>query len=68
MPTEKFYDPRSVDGDPLMEDSSFVVRWGPEQPAGYPVDVANISMDRAGINRLIRTLRRARDFAFGADE
>lgn len=26
------------------------------------------SLDRAGINRLIRTLRRARDSAYGSDE
>lgn len=68
MPAEKFYDPRTVNGDPLMEDTSFIVRWGPEQPADYPVQVANIAMERPEINRLIRTLRRARDAAFGGDE
>lgn len=32
-----------------------------------PEDGVSVSLDRDGINRLIRALRRARDAAFGAD-
>lgn len=52
----------SHDGSPLStllnavsddEAATFTGLWG--------------TLDRAGINRLIRTLRRARDYAYGAD-
>ncbi len=34
----------------------------------YPFHGWHVTLDRHGINRLIRTLRRARDAAFGKDE
>lgn len=35
--------------------------------AGEPFDGWHVHLDRAGINRMIRALRKARDYAFGAD-
>lgn len=41
----------------------------PEQPAHVTYDTGTyVSLDRYGINRLIKLLRRARDSAYGRDE
>lgn len=37
------------------------------QPDPEPFDGWRVTLDRAGVNRMIRSLRRARDAAFGAD-
>lgn len=39
----------------------------PEGASAAPFEGWYVHLDRAGINRLIRALRRARDSAFGAD-
>lgn len=38
-----------------------------ENPSGWEFEGWHVTLDRDGINRLIRALRRARDSAFGAD-
>jgi hypothetical protein len=39
----------------------------PEGASALPFDGWYVHLDRAGINRMIRALRRARDSAYGAD-
>lgn len=64
MPKERFYFSGQVEDDGREPD--LIVAWG-ETPTpqvlinGHPVD-------RSGLNRLIRALRRARDGVFGADD
>lgn len=73
MPKEKF-------SSDIGMDTELVVKWGQEYNAvelgvvvpghegeGDPHWGWYTHLDRANINRLIRTLRRARDQAFGAD-
>ena len=48
---------RSLDGGRLSDDEGI-----------HYTDGLLVDLDRAGINRLIRNLRRARDQAFGRDE
>jgi hypothetical protein len=44
-------------------------RWATEdEPEPHFTDGMYVDLDRAGINKLIRNLRRARDQAFGRDE
>ncbi len=43
-------------------------RWAGESPETHFTDGMFVDLDRKGINRLIRNLRRARDQAFGRDE
>lgn len=43
-------------------------RWAADSPETHFTDGMYVDLDRAGINRLIRNLRRARDNAFGRDE
>lgn len=38
-----------------------------DQPAPEPLNGWHVTLDRDGCNRAIRSLRRARDAAFGAD-
>ena len=76
MPKESFYPPDAVEGQPS---DRFEVGWGRDYPGVYvtliiqgggssaPV-VAGVPVDRSAINRLIRSLRRARDAAYGPDE
>jgi hypothetical protein len=61
----------------LVSDAFLKVGWGREtshvqvavctdgDPDG--MEAQHLSLDRAGINRLIRTLRKARDAAYGSD-
>jgi len=78
MPAEKFYPSTAVEDRPS---DRFEVAWHRDYPGvhvtmimvGYSgatvVDRASaIDLDRSGINRLIRTLRKARDQTYGADE
>ena len=60
MPKENFYPEDSVEGD----EPGFTVTWGELQPG---VIVSGAEFGRSGLNRLIRTLRTARDKTFGAD-
>ena len=77
MPKELIHDRNS---DPSATTASVELTWGRE-PSGY-VQLGAImreaitgvtetgiyvQLDRSGLNRLIRTLRRSRDAAFGAD-
>ena len=39
----------------------------PEGETALPFEGWHVHLDRAGINRMIRALRRARDSAYGAD-
>ncbi len=43
-------------------------RWAGDSPDTHFTDGMYIDLDRQGINKLIRNLRRARDQAFGRDE
>lgn len=62
MPKESFYRPTAVDGD--MPD--LTVQWGTEAVPQVMINL--IPYDRSGINRLIATLRRARNQTYGKDE
>lgn len=62
MPAEKFYD--STTSDP--EDAHLVVSWG-EKPSPQ-VTINGVEYERSGLNRLIRSLTRARNQVYGADE
>lgn len=61
MPKETFWDAAAVDGDGVSE-PVLTVAWG------GAVFINGSGIDRSGINRLIRALRRARDATYGADE
>jgi hypothetical protein len=63
MPKEKFYDSTRIDGDGLPPD--IIVAWGNSQPE---VTINGIVYDRSGVNRLISTLRKARNQTYGPDE
>ena len=63
MPKENFYDSNRVHGDGLPP--NLVVAWGEDQPE---VTINAIHYDRSGLNRLISTLRKARNQTYGADE
>ena len=64
MPKECFYESSTrVEGDGFPPD--LTVTWGMGQPE---VKVNNIPYDRSGINRLIASLRKARNQTYGADE
>lgn len=70
MPAEKFYPSTAVEGEPS---DLFEIAWHRDYPGVYATlrigDIASgIDLDRSGINRLIRTLRRARDATYGSDE
>lgn len=63
MPKETFWDSSTaIEGDgtePIL-----TVRWGGEAPS---VTLNDVQFDRAGINRLVDALVRARNATFGAD-
>jgi hypothetical protein len=68
MPKETIKDPRSEDSNEL------IVKWVRDcfvevgvAPDETPASGAYINLDRSNLNRLIRSLRRARDQAFGVD-
>lgn len=63
MPKEKFYWTGQVENDGRGPD--LTVAWG-ETPVPQ-VLVNDEPMDRSGLNRLIASLRRARDQVYGAD-
>lgn len=64
MPKENFYDSSTrVEGDGLPPE--LVVSWGENQPQ---VTINEIAYDRSALNRLISTLRRARNQTYGADK
>lgn len=75
MPAEKFYAPDVIEGEQVefAHGRAFTACWG--KPGGTSDDaphgaiwVAGVPLDRSGTNRLIRTLRRARDTVYGRDE
>lgn len=70
--------PKETIGAPAPSDFSVEVYWGRDsfvqvatvnsgEPAFAEVRGWHADLDREGINRLIRTLRKARDQAYGAD-
>jgi hypothetical protein len=62
MPKEKFYGIGAVEGD----EPDITVSWGvTDEPQ---VLLNGKRYDRSGLNRLIGTLRRARDQVYGSDE
>ncbi|MBM6622657.1 hypothetical protein JTF08_13660 [Micrococcaceae bacterium RIT802] len=76
MPSEKFYNSDRIEGDELPPD--LTVTWpgrhrdqgtGQYVDDGLPcaVQVNGIEYDRSGLNRLITSLRRARNQVFGID-
>jgi len=62
MPKETFWNPEATTSD---DPRQFDVRWGSDD---LSVTVAAIPFDRSGLNRLIRSLRKARDHTYGVDE
>jgi hypothetical protein len=70
MPAEKFYPSTTVEGQPS---DHLEIAWHRDTPGvviTLEVDGVGAAwfMDRSGINRMVRALRRARDASFGADE
>lgn len=70
MPAEKFYPPTAVEG---QDGDHLAIAWGGRSPSVViDLKVAGLNggfpLDRSGINRMIRALRRARDATYGADE
>jgi hypothetical protein len=64
MPKENFYDSSTrIESDGLPPD--LVVAWGESQPK---VTINGIGYDRSGLNRLIGSLRKARNQTYGVDE
>ncbi|UXZ57075.1 hypothetical protein [Curtobacterium sp. Arg-1] len=67
MPKETFYGPTGT------EPALTITWWGGGVNSEFieqdePVLINGVSYDRSGLNRLIRTFRRARDQAYGSDE
>jgi len=70
MPAEKFYPSTAVEGQPS---DHFEIAWHRDYPGVFATLVigdaaSGIELDRAGVNRAIAALRRARNATFGADE
>lgn len=73
MPKEKFYFGTQVESDGQAPDVT--VSWGhgeftrltPRSQPALHVLVNDLSVDRSGINRLIKVLRKARDQTYGED-
>lgn len=70
MPAEKFYPQTAVENKPsdMLE-----LAWHRDYPGVYLTMLVSgtgsaIELDRSGLNRLIKALRKARDQTFGADE
>lgn len=70
MPAEKFYPSTAVEGQPS---DHLEIAWHRDYPGVHATLVigkaaSGIELDRSAINRMIRSLRRARDATFGSDE
>lgn len=70
MPADKFYPSAAIEGQPS---DHLEIAWHRDYPGVHATLVigksaSGIDLDRSGINRMIRTLRRARDATYGADE
>lgn len=65
MPKETFWNSATAVENDGVSEPVLTVTWGAEQPGVY---LNGIEFDRSGSNRLIRTLRRARDATYGADD
>ena len=63
MPKEKFYSQYAVEGDGSKPE--LTVSWGEISPEVF---INGTSFDRSALNRLIRTLTKARNATYGADE
>lgn len=64
MPKETFWDSANAVKNDGVSEPVLTVTWGSEQPV---VNINGTPIDRSGVNRLIRALRRARDATYGAD-
>jgi len=71
MPAEKFYPTAAVEGEPS---DNLEVAWHRDYTGVYLTLVTAtgsahaVDLDRSGLNRLIKTLRKARDQTHGRDE
>jgi len=72
MPKESFYNEEDLNAFNMQEinaaelnDRGLHVNWGQQQPR---VSVGNVDLEWPGINRLIKTLRKARDQRYGEPE
>lgn len=65
MPKETFWNSATAVENDGVSEPVLTVTWHGDTPATY---LNGIEFDRSGINRLIRTLRRARDATYGADD
>jgi len=63
MPKENFWPETAIEGD--KSEPTLRVTWGDEHPG---VCINGVQFDRSGLNRLIRTVRNARDKGYGRDE
>ncbi|AZI62773.1 hypothetical protein RQN9TF_18025 [Rhodococcus qingshengii] len=68
MPSEKFYDSAvAVEGD--ANTPIITVAWALPGKSAHPGPQINgTTFDRSALNRMIRTLRKARDQVFGIDD
>lgn len=77
MPKEYIYEASSATGPDAPPPRRAEVHWVKDMYAGMRIEEGggdlvelrslSVDLDRDGINRLIRALRKARDQAFGAD-
>jgi len=71
MPAEKFYPTSAIENEPS---DNLEVAWHRDYPGVYLTLVTceggahAVDLDRSGLNRIIKTLRKARDQTYGSDE
>jgi hypothetical protein len=66
MPKESFWNPTALEGD----DPDLSVSWGETPVPQVVIDMrgGELKTDRSGLNRLIGSLRKARNQVYGPDE
>ena len=69
MTKDRFYSPHVTKGTlyRIAQGDAFNVSWGNNLNASPGVTVAGVWLDRRGVNQLIKSIRKARDQAFGTD-
>lgn len=66
MPKESFFNSGdSPETSAEYERLGLHIKWGDKEPK---VTVGHVTMEWSGLNRMIRTLRKARDQTYGAPE
>ena len=68
MPKETFWDAANAVENDGVSEPVLTITWSTPGTPGHGTRLNDVDFDRSGINRLIRTLRRARDATHRADE